>query len=149
MMGKIISCVLLLVLSGSGYALAGGPLSVLYPEDSDDREHEVDSQQSYIDNQAYLREFEQQRRERVLHPPPQAPVGVIRKRERVRSFSPFQFPYYQSYSSDSAVGMEVHGGATSIRYYDGYRPNYYAPRYYYHPSPPVATPYRSRSGSRR
>lgn len=148
MMGKIISFLLLIVLLSSGSSLAGGPLAVLYSEDNAEDDWQGESQQSYIDNQAYLREFERQQRERVLSPAPQAPIAVIRKSEHIRSFSPFQYPYYRNYQRNSFFGVELHGGATSIRYYDGYQPNC-CDRSYVRPFPPVAVPYRSRSGSRR
>jgi hypothetical protein len=149
-MGRIVSYILLIILLSAGVSAAGGPLPVLYLENSDEDEQEGDSQQGYIDNQSYLREFERQQRVRALSPPQQAPVGVVvRKSSQHRSFSPFEYPFYRNDESSSFFGMEVYGGATSIRYYDGYQPNCCAPRRYYRHSPPVAVPYRSRSGSRR
>jgi hypothetical protein len=144
-MGRIVSYLLLIILLSAGVSLAGGPLQVFYSENSDEDDREGDSQQSYIDNQSYLREFERQRRARALSPPQQAPVGVIvRKSSQRRRFSPFEYPFYRNDESSSFFGMEVSGGATSILYYDGYQPNCCAPRRYYRHSPPVAVPYRSR-----
>ncbi len=148
-MVRIICYLLFVLFLDSGSSLAGGPLSVVYPEDTGSDAGESAMQQTYIDNQSYLREVEQQLRERALYPPPPAPVAVIRKNERGRSFSLFHYPYYRNTESENFLGVEVYGGATFIRYYDGYRPNFGAPRYYYRPAPPVASPYRSPAGRKR
>lgn len=141
MNGKIIALLLIFVCLSSRASLAGGPLPVVYPEDSDADDREEIVQQRYIDNQAYLREFEQQRRERVLYPHRPAPVSVISLDKRVSSFSPFFAPSFQRYQSSNFVGIGVYDGATSIRYYNGYQPHCCVPRSYFRP-PPVAVPYR-------
>ncbi len=138
---RIIFSLLCVIFLGGSTSLAGGPLPVVYPEDSDEDVVEGEMQQGYIDNQSYLREAEQLARERVLHPPTPAPVAVIRKSERIQNFSPFRYSSYRNNESDSFLGIEVNGGATSIRYYDGYQPNCCRTRYYYRPAPPVAVPY--------
>ena len=115
------------------------PLEVVYPEDDGPV---IESQQLYIDNQAYLREFESQRRARVLAGTTSAPVAVIKKSSRTRSFTPFSFPYYRDSLSSDFLGIEVQGGATVIRYVDGYQPNCCAPLYYLRPRPPIAVPYQ-------
>lgn len=131
--------VTLLVILSAGTVWASGPLPVIYGEDEDDPI--VESQQSYIDNQAYLREFENQRRTRVLSPTRKAPVAVIRKKSRVRSFSPFSFPYYRDHESSDFLSIEVQGEGTTIRYVDGYQPNCCGPYYHVQPRPLRPTPY--------
>jgi hypothetical protein len=132
----IIPLSIILLFAGPVQAL--DPLPVIYGEDESDEI--VESQQSYIDNQAYLREFEQKRTARVLSTPREAPVAVIKRKSRARSFTPFNFPFYRDYQSSDFLSVEVQGNGTTVRYVDGYQPNCCGPYYY---APPRPTPYHS------
>lgn len=141
-MSRYVSFLIALPLLCIGVSLqAMQPLEVVYPEDDGPV---VESQQLYIDNQAYLREFERRRTARLLDDSGGAPVAVIRKKS-VRSFTPFSYPFYQDYTSNEYLGVEVRGGGTVIRYVDGYQPNCCVPFYNVRPRPPVAVPYQGSS----
>ena len=110
-----------------GDLLAAGSLPVRYmAEDGPEAEPEADSSSSdsHIDNQAYLREFEQRRRSRASgHSATMAGV-VVEKRYRGFSF-PTQVRQHPRCRDNRTTFFEYQNGASSIRYYDGYLP----PRY--------------------
>ena len=78
MNGKTAGSVLaMLLLVMAGYVDAAEPLPVIYAASEEDGPI-VESQQHYIDNQAYLEAFEQRRRQGVLQPASGTSITVIR-----------------------------------------------------------------------
>lgn len=131
---KILVLCLVLVCTSSAEILWGGdPLSVIYPEPVDD-DVIVESQQNYIDNQRYLKEFEKRRLQRVLGSEQGRSVVVVTGKYFGRpNYSDKRHGNYLA--PDHFFGFEYQSGNTVFRYYNGYQPNCCIPIYSVRPPP--------------
>ena len=128
----VLRLIILGIIMTGGIAWAGGPLPVIVSEEGGD--DDLEETWNYIDNQAYLRNYEKSR----MNTPAGAVGGEIIR--------------YGDTRRRPGFGLEFNNGSTQIIYYDGYRPNCCYPRQYIvvpPPSKPHRDPRRDKPSKRR
>lgn len=117
---------LVLVLCGGGsWSLAGGQLEIIDSSQSETETGEGDNWNSHIDNQAYIRDYEQRRRQGVLD---DQPIIIINR----------QRSYPNRWRTCDSETVYVQSGGSTLIYSDRYRTNCYP----HHVIVPVGKPVR-------
>jgi hypothetical protein len=145
-MGTLIRCLIIILFwqvfswLNPGNLSAAGSLSVRYmveDKPADETAMGFSSASSHIDNQAYLREFEERRSSRTSGRWASSTIVVVEKRSPGFSFPP-RLRKHPRCGDNPSTFFEYQNGSGSLRYYDGYLPNrYHGPQTFITVKPPV------------